>query len=355
MFSIIFPENSEFGWTSSPLMTSCPRRRRGSILGHRTYQKTNTSSVKMPPTHQKIWPIMNMFPVFVFNNWYFGQTNGDNLQPVPIPQTTNGLACRIFSLSCCDCNTPSSEMGWSRCHTSFTKHLQMFFSFGTVTQATEPLALRCELHLTKHPAVFETAAKAVEKKKNATRQMYHPKKSSSKKTRRFGWFLQCVSDFLKENAWNKSKIHWSVGPSLRSQETSGASQSSWGPCKRLGLNSRIEPKTCKNYNHYASEKKFKVHGIVPVQSRVNLSIPGALRVSDKKNVPAIVASVKTIFRSLVFKKRMEFHNNQSSATCVVHVVLKIPCSSFASTPTNSWRSFSGWGKHTRLDSTRWHN
>ena len=27
--------------------------------------------------------------------------------------------------------------------------------------------------------------------------------------------------------------------------------------------------------------------------------------------------------------------------------LKIPCSSFASTPTNSWRSFSGWGKHTR--------
>lgn len=27
------------------------------------------------------------------------------------------LACRIFSLSRCDCRTPSSEMGWSRCHT----------------------------------------------------------------------------------------------------------------------------------------------------------------------------------------------------------------------------------------------
>lgn len=177
-----------------------------------------------------------------------------------------------------------------------------------------------------------------------------------KKTRRFGWFPQCVSDFLKENAWNKNKIHWSVGPSLRSQETSGASQSSWGPCKRLGLNSRIEPKTCKNYNHYASEKKIKVHGIVPVQSRVNLSIPGALRVSDKKNVPAIVASVKTIFRSLVFKKRMEFHNNQSGATCVFHVVLEnslfILC-----IHSNKQLAELFWMRkaHKTQDSTRWHN
>ena len=103
-------------------------------------------------------------------------------------------------------------MGWSRCHTSFTKHLQMFCSFGTVTQATEPLALRCELHLTKHPAVFETAAKAVEKKKNATRQMYHPKNSSSKKNTSF-WLVSTVCIRFSQRKCLEQKqnplVHWS--------------------------------------------------------------------------------------------------------------------------------------------------
>ena len=90
----------------------------------------------------------------------------------------------------------------------------------------------------------------------------------------------------------------------------------------LGSQLTYRTKNMQKLQSLCLRKKIKVHGIVPVQSRVNLSIPGALRVSDKKNVPAIVASVKTIFRSLVFKKRMEFHNNQSSATCVFHVVFE---------------------------------
>lgn len=226
MFSIIFPENSRIWVNLLPpddLMSSSSTWKHSgpSHLPKKItlFSEDATNSPENLTNNEHV-------PSVCIQQLICWANKRSHFAAVPIPQTTNSLACRIFSLSCCDCNTPSSEMGWSRCHTSFTKHLQMFCSFGTVTQATEPLALRCELHLTKHPAVFETAAKAVEKKKNATRQMYHPKKSSSKKTRRFGWFLQCVSDFLKENAWNKSKIHWSVGPSLRSQETSGASQSS---------------------------------------------------------------------------------------------------------------------------------
>lgn len=182
MFSIIFPENSRIWVNLLPpddLMSSSSTWKHS---GPSHLPKKSTSSVKMPPTHQKIWPIMNMFPVLVSNNWYVGQTNADNLQPVfPFHKPPTGcLACRIFSLSCCDCNTPSSEMGWSRCHTSNSRNIyRKSCSFGTLwpeTRNGSPLALRCELHLTKHPGSCSKQLEKLLKRKKRHQANVPPKK-----------------------------------------------------------------------------------------------------------------------------------------------------------------------------------
>ena len=192
-------------------MTSCPRRRRGSILGHRTYQKTNTSSVKMPPTHQKIWPIMNMFPVLVSNNWYFGKqtvtlcssSHSTNHQQ---PGLSN-LFSKLLRLQ--------HTLIWDGMvsvpyliHETSTDVL--FIWHRDPSNGTSRVAMWAALDKTS--CSFRNSCKSCWKEKNATRQMYHPKNSSSKKNTSF-WLVSTVCIRFSQRKCLEQKqnplVHWS--------------------------------------------------------------------------------------------------------------------------------------------------
>ena len=63
-------------------MTSCPRRRRGSILGHRTYQKKITFFREDATNSPENLTNNEHVPSVCIQQLIFWQTNGDTLQPV---------------------------------------------------------------------------------------------------------------------------------------------------------------------------------------------------------------------------------------------------------------------------------
>lgn len=115
--------------------------------------------------------------------------------------------------------------------------------------------------------------------------MYHQKNSSSeKKYVVLVGFYRVYQIFSKTMLGTKTKfigplvLHWDLRKLLVPHSLHEVLANDW-------VSTHVSTKNMQKLQSLCLRKHSRFMG-QPVQSRVNLSIPGALRVSDKKNVPA---------------------------------------------------------------------